>query len=223
MPLKRVLEPEVMDTEAEAIDYDSMDHCAVNQQFVLEVLAFAKAQGCSVTNVLDMGTGTAQIPIELCRQHDSATVLAIDLAQHMLDVGNTNVIAAGFSNRITLEKVDAKKLPYADGRFPAVISNSIIHHIPEPKSCIAEMARVADRGAVIFVRDLMRPNSDAEVQHIVDTYAGNENDHSRQMFDDSLRAALSLTEMQDLVGEFGFDAAQVTATSDRHWTWSAIK
>ena len=51
MALKRVLEPEVMDTPEEARDYDGMDHSEVNQLFVDDLLAFVKGQG--VTNLGD--------------------------------------------------------------------------------------------------------------------------------------------------------------------------
>ena len=37
MSLERVLEPEVMDTVAEAHDYDCMDHSGVNQAFVTDL------------------------------------------------------------------------------------------------------------------------------------------------------------------------------------------
>ena len=37
--LKRVLEPEVMDTPEEAIAYDEMDHSEVNRRFVADLLA----------------------------------------------------------------------------------------------------------------------------------------------------------------------------------------
>ncbi len=43
------------------------------------------------------------------------------------------------------------------------------------------------------------------------------------MFDDSLRAALTLDEIRALVESLGFDPASVQATSDRHWTWTALK
>ena len=36
---------------------------------------------------------------------------------------------------------------------------------------------------------------DETVRHLVSTYAGDENDHQRQMFDDSLRAALTVDEV----------------------------
>ncbi len=62
--LTRVLEPEVMDSEAEARDYDSMDHAAVNARFAADFLAEGPVHGV----ILDLGTGTAQIPVELCRR-----------------------------------------------------------------------------------------------------------------------------------------------------------
>ncbi len=66
-------------------------------------------------------------------------VIAIDMAQHMLDVGRGNLERAGLSQRIELRLCDAKKMPFADTRFDAVISNSIVHHIPTPFAVFAEM------------------------------------------------------------------------------------
>src|SRR5262245_36972949 len=117
--LQRVLEPEVMDSAAEARDYDAMDHSAVNRAFVADFLAVWTGDG----TVLDVGTGTAQIPIELCRRHASARVVGIDLAEHMLQVGKENVRRDGLIERIRLECIDAKKMPFADGAFQAVMSN----------------------------------------------------------------------------------------------------
>ena len=74
--LPRVLEPEVMDSAAEAHDYDAMDHAQVNRVFVADFLAVWDGRG----QVLDVGTGTAQIPVELCRRVDGVRVVGIDLA-----------------------------------------------------------------------------------------------------------------------------------------------
>jgi hypothetical protein len=75
----------------------------------------------------------------------------------------------------------------------------------------------------LFFRDLLRPDDDLNVQHLVATYAGQASAHQRQMFDDSLRAALRLEEVRDLVVQLGFSPETVQATSDRHWTWTARK
>ncbi len=218
--IPRVLEPEVMDTEQEAIDYDAMDHSEVNRIFVDDLLA----AGFNGGDVLDVGTGTALIPIELAKrldelEIDDCRIMAIDAATHMLDTAQYNLAINEIYDKIQLAHEDAKATSFEDAMFDVVISNSIIHHIPEPEACIAEMVRVCKPGGLIFVRDLMRPESDEQVRHIVQTYAGNENEHSQKMFDDSLRAALTAEEMQSAVSQFGFPTATVQATSDRHWTW----
>ncbi len=230
--LSRVLEPEVMDTPAEARDYDAMDHAAVNRVFVTDFLFAALAAGllpraesagvaADWLDVLDLGTGTAQIPIELCRREPQVRMMAIDLAIEMLQVARLNLELASLTNRVQLDRIDAKSLPYRDGMFAAVVSNSIVHHIPEPRAVLAEAVRVVRPGGLLFVRDLLRPADDATVRHLVSTYAGGANQHQQAMFDASLRAALSLDEIRQLVGELGFGPDTVQATSDRHWTWSA--
>lgn len=219
MALERVLEPEVMDTYEEARDYDSMDHQAVNKLFVDDLLAV----GNIGNDILDVGTGTAQIPVELCRQSEDCRIIAIDMAVHMLDLARFNIEMDGFTQRIFLQQIDAKDMLFESEMFDCVMSNSIIHHIPEPLAVLAESIRVTRPGGLLFFRDLLRPESGEEVAHLVSTYAGDENEHQRQMFDDSLRAALSLSEVRAMVSSLGFEAETVQATSDRHWTWIAIK
>ena len=138
MTLERILEPEVMDSQEEATDYDAMDHGEVNRLFVADLLAGGDVNG----DVLDLGTGTAQIPIEFCRQSPEGRILAVDMAIHMLDLARYNIEVASVIERVQLAHVDAKDLPQSDGTFDLVMSNSIIHHIPEPQTCLAEAVRV---------------------------------------------------------------------------------
>ncbi len=218
--LERVLEPEVMDTPEEARDYDSMDHREVNAKFVTDFLDIWSGGSC---NLLDVGTGTAQIPIELARRFPEAQITAIDLSHHMLDLARRNIGSAELIERIVVQVVDAKGLPFLAESFDGVISNSILHHIPKPLDCMLEMTRVCRSGGLIFVRDLCRPDDDAKVQWLVDMYAKDANPHQRQLFDQSLRAALTLDEIRALAEELGFDPLDVQMTSDRHWTWASWK
>jgi ubiquinone/menaquinone biosynthesis C-methylase UbiE len=215
--LPRVLEPEVMDSPEEALAYNAMDHSEVNRIFVDDLLAADPPPG----EILDLGTGTALIPIELCQRDPSLRVLAIDLSASMLVLAKANVDVAGLTGQILLDLVDSKQLPYDDGRFGTVMSNSIVHHIPEPRSVLQEAWRVLAPGGLMFVRDLLRPPDDATVGRLVSTYAGEATPHQRQLFEDSLRAALTLDEVRALVAPFGCRPESVQQTSDRHWTWSA--
>ncbi|MDC0284027.1 class I SAM-dependent methyltransferase [Mariniblastus sp.] len=229
MVLKRVLEPEVMDSEKEAQEYNDMDHSVVNQHFVEELFKFARDQTPAAADaevdfgdVLDLGTGTALIPVELCRQDHDCRVMAVDLAVSMLELARYNVEAAGMIERITLAQVDAKRMGYDRGAFDLVMSNSIIHHIPDPVVCLQEMVRVTAENGLLFIRDLMRPQDAETLEALVLTYTGKESEYSQQLFRDSLHAALSLDEIRDLVASLGFDSNSVQATSDRHWTWAAV-
>ena len=153
--LPRVLEPEVMDTPEEARDYDAMDHSAVNRAFAADFLAAWDGRG----PILDVGTGTAPIPIEFCRQSPTGSVVAVDAAAHMLALARTNVERAGLAWRVVLHQTDAKGMPFAAGSFPAVMSNSIVHHIPDPVRCSPRSPASPRQAATIFVRDLLRPTT----------------------------------------------------------------
>jgi ubiquinone/menaquinone biosynthesis C-methylase UbiE len=225
--LSRTLEPEVMDTRDDAWDYDTMDHAEVNRRFVEDLLVDVDLptgnddEDVDPLLVLDIGTGTAQIPILLCQATDDVRVLAADAATSMLDLARLNVEIAGVRERIQLDASDAKKMPYRNEMFDAVISNSIVHHIPEPREVLREAVRVTKPGGLLFFRDLKRPADEVEVDRLVETYAAGCNDHQRTLFRDSLHAALTIDEMRALVIELGFAPETVELTSDRHWTWSA--
>jgi ubiquinone/menaquinone biosynthesis C-methylase UbiE len=219
--LQRVLETEAMDSAEQAQDYNSMDHGEVNRVFATDLLAAGLVADDG--EILDLGTGTALIPIELCRRVHNAKVLAVDMAEHMLALGRQNVEKAGLAGRIRLERVDAKRLPYRDGQFAAVISNSIIHHLSDPSIAINEAWRVTASGGLIFFRDLFRPDNEAVIYNLVETYAAGANQRQQQMLADSFRAALTVEEVRQLIIPLGAPPESVRATSDRHWTWTVRK
>src|SRR5882757_4968310 len=125
--LARVLEVEVMDDEDEARDYDAMDHAGVNGRFCEELLA----EGGALGKVLDVGTGTALIPIELVRRAPSTKVVGIDLADSMLKLAGENVKRAKLEGSIELKKADAKGIAFDDATFDGVMTNTILHHIED--------------------------------------------------------------------------------------------
>jgi ubiquinone/menaquinone biosynthesis C-methylase UbiE len=205
--IPRVLEPEVMDAPDEARDYDEMDHSAVNRAFAADFFsAFPRFEN----PVIDVGTGTAQIPI-----------VAVDLAEEMLAIAHRNIERSGFADRIAAERVNGRDLSYPNGSFGAAVSNSIIHHIPNPIECFREMVRVCRPGGSLFVRDLLRPDSTAELDRLVNLHAAGANLHQRALFANSLHAALTLDEVRAIAGELGFALDAVRQTTDRHWTFAA--
>ncbi len=217
--LKRVLEPEVMDCAEEAREYDEMDHEAVNRQFVDDLLAGGEVRG----DLLDLGTGTALIPIELCQRVEECRIMAVDLSTEMLDLARYRLEIAGVTHRIQLEHIDGKSTPFPDAMFDLVISNSIVHHIPEPEQVLREAVRVTKPGGRLFFRDLFRPDSEDELRRLVETHVADQSATQQKLFADSLRAALTVEEVQEIVASLGFARETVRQTSDRHWTWDALR
>jgi ubiquinone/menaquinone biosynthesis C-methylase UbiE len=235
--LQRVLEPEVMDTLEEAVDYDAMDFVEVNGAFSEAALALVPPQPlaehrATPRQVLDAGTGTARIPILINQRQQRLSqplwqITAIDLAANMLKIGAEHVARAGLTQTIQLAQVDVKNLPYADASFDLVISNSIVHHLPDPLPFFKELRRVLKPGGGFLLRDLLRPNTEAEVQALVAQIGPEYNDHQQQLFGDSLRAAFTLPEIQALFEAAGLARAgedlinptvRIYASSERHWT-----
>jgi ubiquinone/menaquinone biosynthesis C-methylase UbiE len=214
--LSRVPEEEMMDTPEEAHGYDAMDHTVVNARFVADFLAeHGAGRGGSI---LDVGTGTALIPIALAAADRRAKIVAVDGAAQMLELARRNVDALNLADRIELRQCDAKAMPFKDGVFEAVVSNSIVHHIPDPAIVLKEMVRLVAPGGTLFVRDLSRPASRDRLKAIVQRYTDGESDIARSLFEESLHAALTPAEAAAILTPLGLPASCVGMTSDRHWT-----
>lgn len=212
--MERILEPEVMDTEAEALEYDAMDFLSVNTAFAQQALVL----GPQVGRILDAGTGTARIPILIAQSRPEWQIVAIDLAQSMLAIAESNIVAAGLEKQIRLEFVDAKYLPYADRSFDGLISNSLLHHLPRPQVFLQEVKRVLKPQGFLLLRDLIRPDSPEQLEEMVCSIGPDYSDRQIQLFRDSLRAALTLSEIEILAQTTALSNLKVYRSSDRHWT-----
>jgi ubiquinone/menaquinone biosynthesis C-methylase UbiE len=210
----RILEPEVMDTWLEATAYDAMDFVAVNMAFAEDAIALDP----DAVKILDAGTGTARIPILMCQRRPQYLITAVDLAQSMLIVGQRNVEEAGLTQRIRLERVDTKRMAYPDLEFDLVISNSLVHHLPDPLSFFQEVKRLVRPGGAILIRDLIRPDNDKVVNDLVAKIGEGYDAHQQQLFRDSLKAALTLAEVRTAIDRIGLGGVKLTQSSELHWS-----
>ena len=212
--MQRVLEPEVMDSWEEAVAYDAMDFTEVNAAFAQRAIALAP----TAAKVLDAGTGTARIPLLLCQQRPQWQITGIDLAENMLKIGAEHIKNAGLQQQIVLELVDAKQLPYPNAHFDLVISNSLIHHLPDPLPFLQEIKRVLKPQGAILIRDLIRPANQETLDALVESIGTEYDSHQKQLFADSLHAAFTLDEVNQLISQAGLQNFKIYQSSDRHWT-----
>jgi len=110
----------------------------------------ALAPGHSSIEVLDVGTGGADIPLALVR------VTGIDNRPEVLEAAALADRRVTSTGELVLHVADGQALPFPDGAFEVAHSSLVMHHL-EPdaaRALLAEMARVARRGVV--VNDLVR-------------------------------------------------------------------
>jgi ubiquinone/menaquinone biosynthesis C-methylase UbiE len=215
--LQRVLEPEVMDTEEDAREYDAMDHSEPNAAFVERLIELG-AHG----RMLDIGTGPGHIPLLICERIPDAYVVGVDLAEHMLARANRRRLASAHADRMEFLLADAKGLAFEDGSFDVVFSNTILHHIPEPRVFLAGARRVLRPGGALLIRDLFRPASLGQLAQLVATYAGSATPYQRKLFGDSLNAALTPDELRAAARAVGLEEAEITLDSDRHMSLQVL-
>lgn len=214
--LERILEPEVMDDRDEAVAYDDMNHDAVNEKFASDLVAIGELG----SDCLDIGTGTALIPVVLCQKHPDIRIMACDASHWMLELARYNLEIYQCTHRVQLQLTDAKKLVFQKDYFDTVFSNSLVHHLPDHADFFRELVRVLRPQGVLFLRDLIRPETAEEVESLVSQYGG-EDKQGQQMLRQSLYASLSMDEIRQLASEVGIPSDCVQRTSDRHWTIAA--
>lgn len=210
--MKRVAERELMDTPAHALAYARADfgtpHDAFVQGFAARFPQFVSGR------VLDLGCGPADISVRFARRYPQARITAIDGAPAMLDLARERLAAEALASRIELAEVYLPNAALTRQRFDAVISNSLLHHLAEAKALWDLIAGQAD-GTLIYIVDLLRPQSDVELQALITTHAANEDPLLVSDFANSLRAAYLPDEIRSQLNAARLEL-KVEVISDRH-------
>ena len=218
VPLLRILEPEEMAGADEAAEYDAMDFGTTDDLFVERAVALARA-GC---RIVDIGCGNAKIPLAIASRAPHANICAVEMSQEMLAVAVRHRAKADApAQRMSFVRGDAKQLPFATGAVDFIISNSLIHHIPDPGSVFSEIARVLKNSGsapCILIRDLVRPNDETELRALAEKYSAGWSPLQRRLYVDSLHAALSLEEVRAYAADAGLRSVHVQQITDRHWS-----
>ena len=212
--MKRVLEPEIMDGLEQAQAYAQADFSSENQAFVDHFVSLYPE--CTEGFVLDLGCGPADIPIRLVQKQPSLQVLGIDASVPMLDLGRVAIENAGLTERITLECQRIQEVKLQE-RADAVISNSLVHHIPNALQFWYAVKILAKPGAPVLVMDLLRPDSPQDAEAMVNQYASQESAQLQKDFYNSLLSAWTEDEVAAQLAELNLSRLMIDVQDDRHW------
>ncbi len=215
----RILEPELMDDPKQAEAYARADFAEENQGFIDQFKEYFPefSQG----RVLDLGCGPGDIPIRFAKLYPACQVIGIDASAPMIQLGEQAVKQAGLADRITLRCERYEEV--AGARVvDAAISNSLLHHLPNPLQFWQKLRQLVKPGAPVLVMDLLRPDSPEAAQAIVDQYAANEPDILRRDFYNSLLAAFTEDEIGSQLARMNLTRLLIDIPDDRHWVVGGI-
>lgn len=213
--MDRVLEPELMTGEDQALAYAKADFAQVNQGFVDRFRAcFPKAVGGAM---VDLGCGPGDIPVRFARTLPGFTITAVDGSEPMIALATRAVKQAGLEDRVRTLCARLPMLPLLLQSFDAVVSNSLVHHMPDPFLFWNEVVRLGRPGAAVLIMDLLRPESPGRAREIVEQYSGSEAPVLKEDFFNSLCAAFTLREIRYQIRSRGLGGLACELASDRHW------
>ena len=220
--MKRRPEPELMDGAEQARAYAEADFSEPNSRF-LELLGQLVPGRLEGSRVLDLGCGPGDIPIRLLTAHPSATCDAVDGAPAMLEHARAALARLpGIADRCRLlcHTLPCPELPAA--HYDLILSNSLLHHLHDPRVLWDTVKETARPGAAVLVMDLMRPASAGWAEALVETYAAAAPPVLKNDFRNSLFAAFEPAEVAEQLREAGLDALEVRVVSDRHLAVSGV-
>jgi ubiquinone/menaquinone biosynthesis C-methylase UbiE len=213
--MQRIPEPELMDEFEQARAYAEADFAEPNERFVgyFETEIEPPRSGA----VLDLGCGPGDIVLRIARRHPGLTVHGLDGSRAMLEFGEA---------RLKEEPALQPRVRFVQGilpgaalplrRYDAIVSNSLLHHLHDPRVLWRAVRELGVSGAPVLVMDLYRPDSAGAAQEIVEAYSGEEPEVLKRDFFNSLCAAFEPAEVRAQLDECGLGALEVRTVSDRH-------
>jgi ubiquinone/menaquinone biosynthesis C-methylase UbiE len=219
LEMERKPEPEVMSGGDEVSAYASaagQKHLdALDNAFVDQVLSLAPPGSQLTGLLLDVGCGPGNIALKIARRCPRLSIIGLDYSLNMVQAGRRSTDQTGLESRVLFQQASANQIPFSDGVFDVVLSNSVLHHLVDPSQAFEEMLRVTKLEGSILVRDLRRPSRLTYPWH-VRWYGRHYSGMMKRLFEDSVRAAYTPEELEGLLGRSGMSKARIFLQNRSH-------
>jgi len=205
-----------MDSPAQARAYAEADFSESNALFARRFLGDFPDAGAR-GRMLDLGCGPADICIRLATALPGWEITALDAGENMLREAARAIAAAGRRKQIALRLARLPDPGLEQAGYDAVISNSLLHHLPDPLTLWQAVAQAGRPGAAVMVMDLARPASEDDARALVETHAADAPAILQEDFFNSLLAAYAPAEVARQLRQAGLSHLALDLPSDRHW------
>jgi ubiquinone/menaquinone biosynthesis C-methylase UbiE len=167
-------------------------------------------QGIRGGRVLDIGTGTGRLAVELARAKNCHfEIIALDISEEMLIRARENARKAGVEDKIKFVLASASFLPFQDESIDLIISYASLHHWLKPASVFKEIQRVTKKTGKVIIRDNRRVYGDKAWELLVRGISLLMSKPRRESWRRVILSSYTIPEIEDLLNKTGFENYQV--------------
>lgn len=113
------------------------------EPFIHQVAQFTRHRG---KRILEVGVGAGTDHLQWARA--GCECFGVDLTDAAIETTRARLALYGLQS--SLQRMDAERLPFADGQFDVVYSWGVIHHSEDPRQIAREIRRVLKPGGVFI-------------------------------------------------------------------------
>ena len=113
--------------------------------------AIRQLRGIAAMTILDVATGTADMPILMAKHLPGSRITGVDISTGMLDIGRQKIAKLQLEKMITLQMGDSEALPFPDNQFDAITVAFGVRNFENLEKGLHEMHRVLKPGGKLVV------------------------------------------------------------------------
>ena len=111
------------------------------------------------SEVLDIATGTADVALEIAKQHPNSRITGLDPSLGMLEIGRKKITKKNLQDKIKLISGVAEDIPYDDYEFDYATISFGIRNTVDYKKSLKEILRVLRSGGKLYVLEFAEPKN----------------------------------------------------------------
>ncbi len=221
--MERFKEPELMICPEQVKAYAEADFSSSDSNLIKSIDHYISEIEKNIDNkslIVDIGCGSGNITELLARRWPSSKIIGIDGSEEMLSSAKAK--AQNVTSLKNIKYIKEELASFSDGKnfiegsADLIVSNSLLHHIHDPSQFWLALVSIGSKGAVIFQRDLRRPNSKEHAVTLLKKHLPSAPSILKRDYLASLHAAFTIDEVKSQLEKAGLCQLKVFEVDDRY-------